>query len=70
MSSLQLLDAYQPTARTWHAHKDKGWIGGQLVQKLINQADDTVELEFKDEEDKVRTDDRHLGVRNKIAVKS
>lgn len=54
MTSLQLLDAYQPTARTWHSHKDKGWIAGQVTTKRVDSDSDTVELEFKDEEDKVR----------------
>lgn len=51
MASLQLLDAYQPQARTWHSHKDKGWISGQVTSKQIDG--DSVVVEFEDDEGKV-----------------
>ena len=46
-----VLDAYSVAARTWHSHKELGWIGGEVTSKNIDR--ETVVLEFKDESDKV-----------------
>lgn len=52
MAAHPVLDAYSVDARTWHSHKELGWIGGQVTAKQIDG--ENVVLEFKDESDKVR----------------
>lgn len=52
MAAHPVLDAYSVAARTWHSHKELGWIGGEVTTKNIDG--DNVVLEFKDESDKVR----------------
>lgn len=47
-----VLDAYSVAARTWHAHKELGWIGGEVTSKNIDG--ETVVLEFRDEKEQVR----------------
>lgn len=52
MAAHPVLDAFSVGARTWHSHKDLGWIGGQVTAKQIDG--NSVQLDFKDESDKVR----------------
>ncbi|KAK4053467.1 Myosin type-2 heavy chain 1 [Microbotryomycetes sp. JL201] len=45
-----VLDSYAVGARTWHTHKDLGWISGQVTGKHVDDALGKVVLDFVDDE--------------------
>ncbi|KAK4058503.1 Myosin type-2 heavy chain 1 [Microbotryomycetes sp. JL221] len=49
-----VLDSYAIGARTWHAHKELGWISGQVTSKHVDDSSNKVVLEFVDDDQQVK----------------